>query len=163
MQTPEEVASNFRLTNYLYLSSLAFLYYDHLITFGLEVHLIWKRSFRLSSYLFCLNRYFLPLGNIVVTYSLFTTSISLSSCKQFSLYHEILLGLSQIIVALNLGLRIYAVYLRSRVILVSLSCIFVALSAVVLLTNFLGREIEPSNVEGCHIADVNLVEWVFDR
>ncbi|THU81416.1 hypothetical protein K435DRAFT_809098 [Dendrothele bispora CBS 962.96] len=65
----------------------------------------------------------------------------------------VLLGLAQVIVALNLSLRIYAIYLKSRTVLVSLTCIFVTLAAVVLLTNFLGREIEPSNVEGCHIAD----------
>ncbi|THU92239.1 hypothetical protein K435DRAFT_800667 [Dendrothele bispora CBS 962.96] len=70
----------------------------------------------------------------------------------------VLLGLAQAIVALNLSLRIYAIYLKSRTVLVSLTCIFVTLAVVVLLTNFLGREIEPSNVEGCHIAGVSLVK-----
>ncbi|THU85070.1 hypothetical protein K435DRAFT_806206 [Dendrothele bispora CBS 962.96] len=110
-------------------------------------------NFRLSNYL-----YLSSLRTGVFTYSLFSTSISPSvylwqSCKQVSLYHEVLLGLAQAIVALNLSLRIYAIYLKSRTVLVSLTCIFVTLAAVVLLTNFLGREIEPSNVEGCHIAD----------
>ncbi|KAK7455239.1 hypothetical protein VKT23_011111 [Stygiomarasmius scandens] len=162
MQEDPKLVSDFRFTNYLYVSALVLLYYDHFLTFGLEVNLIWMRPFGISSFLFCLNRYFLSLGNIVVAYSLFSTSISPSRsdnvCKHLSLYHEILLGIAQVIVCVNLSLRIYAIYARSRRVLVSLSCVFTVLVIVVLITNFYQRSIDPAQFGGCHITNVGLVE-----
>ncbi|THU81415.1 hypothetical protein K435DRAFT_785021 [Dendrothele bispora CBS 962.96] len=160
MDMPEDstLVADFRLTNYLYLAAFTLLYYDHFLTLGLEVNLIWRRSLGISSILFCLNRYFLPLGNIVVAYSLFSPSISPSSCKHLTLFHEILLGVSQLIVCINLSLRVYALYSQSRRILITLSCIFTALVVAVLVTNFYQRSIEPAQIGGCHTRNVGLVE-----
>ncbi|KAK7455227.1 hypothetical protein VKT23_011100 [Stygiomarasmius scandens] len=77
---------------------------------------------------------------------------------QLSLYHEILLGVAQIVVCINLSLRIYAIYLRSRVILFTLSFIFVVLAAAALFSNFYKRQTILSQIEGCHMMDAGMLE-----
>ncbi|KAJ3914936.1 hypothetical protein F5877DRAFT_49549, partial [Lentinula edodes] len=103
---------------------VAFLYWDHLITFPDEIQYLWKRSMGWSTALFFFNRYFAALGNIVVTVSLFSSGLTESvttstdnasiSCRPFHLFREILLVLTQVIVCILLTIRIYALYHCSR-------------------------------------------------
>ncbi|KAF8890468.1 hypothetical protein BD779DRAFT_1671402 [Infundibulicybe gibba] len=55
-----------RLENYILTFSLAFLYYDHLITIDREIKYIWRRPKMLSAYLFLANRYASFSANLVV-------------------------------------------------------------------------------------------------
>ncbi|KAJ3895201.1 hypothetical protein GG344DRAFT_62327 [Lentinula edodes] len=68
-----------QLEDYFHLFSIkcvAFLYWDHLITFPDEIQYLWKRSMGWSTALFFFNRYFAALGNIVVTVSLFSSGLT---------------------------------------------------------------------------------------
>lgn len=42
----------------------AFLFFDHILTFGQEVAFIWRRPKTASAWWFCLNRYFAVFANI---------------------------------------------------------------------------------------------------
>ncbi|KAJ3786456.1 hypothetical protein GGU10DRAFT_386612 [Lentinula aff. detonsa] len=99
-----------QLGDFLFSSALAFLYYDHLLTLDAEFQLIWKRSRSTSRYFFFVNRYFAFFGNIPAAYSLFSTSLTLSSCRSLVLFHQIFITITQAIVTGILTLRVYALY-----------------------------------------------------
>ncbi|OCH89206.1 hypothetical protein OBBRIDRAFT_732962, partial [Obba rivulosa] len=98
----------------------AILCYDYCLTFSLELERFWK-SFTLSwaSALFIANRY-LPLLSLVPIlmsyFREFSESVSLT-CQNLQLFHAFFLIITQSIVGALLGIRIYALYNRSRRIL----------------------------------------------
>ncbi|KAF9000469.1 hypothetical protein BDQ17DRAFT_674894 [Cyathus striatus] len=51
----------FKSIKYIYLGLLTLLFYDHLITFDVEVVRIWTLNWRVPKYLFIMNRYVIPL------------------------------------------------------------------------------------------------------
>ncbi|KAF8874546.1 hypothetical protein BD779DRAFT_1804908 [Infundibulicybe gibba] len=59
-------AWDIRLHGYFSFFSIAFLYYDHLITIDREIKYIWRRPKTPSAYMFLANRYFSFSANIVV-------------------------------------------------------------------------------------------------
>ncbi|KAK7466394.1 hypothetical protein VKT23_005117 [Stygiomarasmius scandens] len=69
-----------RYEEYFHLLGIALLYWDHILTFAMEVEFLWKHFGSMSSYMFFLNRYFSSLGVMAVTYSLFSGSIPTSVC-----------------------------------------------------------------------------------
>ena len=60
------------MSNKVFLNS-AFLYYDHIITFALEIKVIWRCHKSPSAIFFFLNRYLGVLANVMVTVLLFVT------------------------------------------------------------------------------------------
>ncbi|KAJ4470175.1 hypothetical protein J3R30DRAFT_3686564 [Lentinula aciculospora] len=119
--------------NIMFSSALAFLYYDHLLTSGAEVRLMWCTKNRsLSKYMFLFNRYFAFFGNMFAAYSVFSSSLSISSCQSLVLYHQIFMGLTQATVACILTLRVYALYNHHRILLISfLGYILLGLAATI--------------------------------
>ncbi|KAH7878843.1 uncharacterized protein C8R40DRAFT_1066612 [Lentinula edodes] len=91
----------------LFSSALALLYYDHLLTLDAEIKLIWKRSRNSSRYLFLFNRYLAFFGNIAAAYPVYSSSLTLSSCRYLVLYHRIFIALTQAIVTGILILRVW--------------------------------------------------------
>jgi len=138
------------VVNYLHLLAISFLFYDHLITLGNEVEYLWKRPKTPSSYWFFFNRYFAFFGNISVVILGFT-SLQPHSCKNFSLYRQLLLVFNQVLVCILLTLRIYALYACSVRILAYLCGSAVVLAAVACWALF-GQKSAPSQQLGCHIA-----------
>ncbi|KAK7460472.1 hypothetical protein VKT23_009193 [Stygiomarasmius scandens] len=65
-----------RLEGYFHLVGLTFLYYDHILTFPMEVEYLWKHFRGAAKYMFFLNRYFSVTGNAIVTVALFSTSLT---------------------------------------------------------------------------------------
>ncbi|KAF7761632.1 hypothetical protein Agabi119p4_9624 [Agaricus bisporus var. burnettii] len=59
MDLPDPVSATLRLLagKYLQIASFIMLAYDHMITFGQEVEVIWKRPMSFATILFFLNRY----------------------------------------------------------------------------------------------------------
>ncbi|KAF7350225.1 hypothetical protein MVEN_01325800 [Mycena venus] len=62
-----------RTHDVLFVISITFLYFDHLITFGDEIRYLWKKTKTASTYSFLLNRYLAFFGDIAVTYFVFNT------------------------------------------------------------------------------------------
>ncbi|THU97755.1 hypothetical protein K435DRAFT_965284 [Dendrothele bispora CBS 962.96] len=140
-----------RYEEYFHLLGIAFLYWDHIITFATEVGFLWKHFGSMSSYMFFLNRYFSSLGVIAVTYSLFSDSMTETSCKSFHSYRQILLVLTQVFVCILLTLRIYALYGRSLRMLVYMLSFGFFLAGVACFALFFGeRSVSSVSGMGCH-------------
>ncbi|KIK52290.1 hypothetical protein GYMLUDRAFT_265491 [Collybiopsis luxurians FD-317 M1] len=144
-----------QLANIMFSSALGFLYYDHLLTLDAEVRLIWTRPKNMSRYLFFINRYLSFFGNIVSAVSLFSTSLSVSRCRSFELFHEIFLTFTQGLVTSLLTLRVYALYGCNKIFLsVVLGLIVLGVIASVCIS-ILNRnspsESTTSFHQGCHV------------
>ncbi|KIJ62680.1 hypothetical protein HYDPIDRAFT_157576 [Hydnomerulius pinastri MD-312] len=103
------------------------LIWDHFITFGDEVELIWKGDKGLLVYLFLLNRYLTPLGFIVnlVAYTLPSWGIEVSiSCEHFVRYEGAMTSIGIEIVGLMMLLRVRAMYTHQRMIIWSVVLLF---------------------------------------
>ncbi|KAF5351570.1 hypothetical protein D9758_007225 [Tetrapyrgos nigripes] len=152
--TPIETTSSIneqRYEEYFHLLGLVFLYWDHIITFSMEVEYLWTHFGSLSSYMFFLNRYFSSLGVIAVTVSLFSNSLTAASCKPFHSYRQALLVLTQVIVCILLTLRIYALYGRSLKMLVYMLSFGFFLAGVACFALFFGGQSQSSVTSmGCH-------------
>ncbi|KIK56382.1 hypothetical protein GYMLUDRAFT_47148 [Collybiopsis luxurians FD-317 M1] len=110
-------AEQARLQSYLFLFSITFLYWDHILTLSDELLYFWRRPVGASTILFFLNRYFAALGNIALAISLFSGDFTESSCGSFHTFHELLLVATQVIICMLLAIRIYALYNCSKRIL----------------------------------------------
>ncbi|KAJ7151957.1 amino acid permease-domain-containing protein [Mycena filopes] len=144
--------SALRIHDNLFLISISFLYWDHLMTFGDEVRHLWRKPKTPSTYSFLLNRYLAFFGDVVVTFFVFNT-VPDSWCKHINLFRQLLLVLNQTTICLLLALRIYALYGRRRKVWV-----YMLSSAAVLMGVSLwaisGHGGEPvPHVIGCHIAN----------
>ncbi|KIK56467.1 hypothetical protein GYMLUDRAFT_821304 [Collybiopsis luxurians FD-317 M1] len=160
-----------QLQNYIHLFSTIFLYWDYLLTLSDEFRYFWKRPVGVSTVLFFLNRYLTMLGDIVVTISLFSTRLTesrydrcyqiyllrtygFSSCPPFPLFHEILLGVAQLIVCILLAIRIYALYHGSKhVLAVVLSALGIMLTVSIFAIFFSRSEESETLVGGLEIMD----------
>ncbi|THU76558.1 hypothetical protein K435DRAFT_787150 [Dendrothele bispora CBS 962.96] len=141
------------LAEYLHLSGLVFLYYDHILTFPMEVKYLWKHLGCNSKSLFLLNRYYSVLGNAIVTYSIFSTSLAPKRCRSLHLFREILLLSTQVIVCLILSLRIWAIYGREKGLFAFLGVVGMILIGLASFAVFFGEHstIRASITgEGCH-------------
>ncbi|KAG1860307.1 hypothetical protein DFJ58DRAFT_779243 [Suillus subalutaceus] len=94
--------------------SRCILIYDHMATITDEITFIWCRPRSLSAILFLTNRYFALFGNV---YMLFEYVLPMSD-EPYLIYRELLLLFQQIFVGLILTLRTYALYSRSKRLLV---------------------------------------------
>ncbi|KIK61907.1 hypothetical protein GYMLUDRAFT_42328 [Collybiopsis luxurians FD-317 M1] len=127
---------------------MTFMFWDHLLTFPDELQFLWKLPVRPSTVLFFLSRYLAVLGNIVVTVSLFSTSLSESSCQPLHSFHQFLLVVLQIIVGLLLTIRIYVLYHCSKrvlTVLLTIACILVGLS---IFATFFGHSNHSGETSG---------------
>ncbi|THU94450.1 hypothetical protein K435DRAFT_668402, partial [Dendrothele bispora CBS 962.96] len=129
------------------------LYYDHILTFPMEVEYLWKSFHGPSKYMFLLNRYFSTTGNTIVTISLFSSFLAsgpVSSCGVFHLFREILLFLTQVIVCILLTLRIYALYGRKKRVLIYMLSFGFLLGALAFFHLFGQNSSSSLTSFGCH-------------
>jgi len=161
-------------TNYLSVSSVAFLYYDFVISLRLEVDHIWKSKWTLVKVLYLLARY---LGLAEAAFVFFVDiklQPSKSMCNGY-LWISIFGGsvlIAQVVNAIFI-LRIHALYGHSRKALISLVCVF-ALNFVpslyALITRFRDEQLIqlpiPLPLAGCLVdephdeAMTSLSAWV---
>ncbi|KAF9525441.1 hypothetical protein CPB83DRAFT_859565 [Crepidotus variabilis] len=121
---------------YVNVISFTILYYDYYLTFPVEVERMWRRGtgFSWAVGLFYLNRYMALFGHIPVVVEYFWRTSSPNKprvsaiCNLLQSYHQYLAIVVQVIVAALLAIRIYALYERSRRVLIFvLVVIFTAL------------------------------------
>lgn len=100
------------LLNYLHLVGITVLYFDHIISLDNEVNLLWGRGKSLSAYCFFVNRYF-ALITVIATSGIPFLSPSTEMCLRLSLFREVTLVLTQLIIGVVMIIRVYALYSRS--------------------------------------------------
>ncbi|TBU51490.1 hypothetical protein BD310DRAFT_953238 [Dichomitus squalens] len=82
----------------------AILYFDYALTLGREVERFWKGRFALASFVFYLNRYLSLTGHIPVIYEFYW--VDDQSVSILPMYHQMLAGVTQVIVG---GLQLFRV------------------------------------------------------
>lgn len=115
--------------SYAVLVASSILVYDHIATLTEEITFIWYRPKALSAMLFLLNRYVALLGNI---YALLINFLPVpeESCPKYLLSRELLIFGQQFIVCFILTLRTYALYGRSKRLLIWMVVVVIALAGV---------------------------------
>ncbi|KZP23278.1 hypothetical protein FIBSPDRAFT_1042991 [Athelia psychrophila] len=184
-----DIQSQLNTIYYTSLVSFVILCYDYSLTFADEVERFWNRkNFTWASLFYFINRYLVLLGNIPVLFVTFWETNSLSnktlvilglvpSCARNSTntlhrllaYNQLFLLLSQLVIAILLIMRIYAMYNRSRWIIVVFAVIAVTAIALGCWAS-LGSPTPTSGIEfyyaGCNIptgqrqADRLAVVWM---
>ncbi|KAJ7457339.1 hypothetical protein FB451DRAFT_1047343, partial [Mycena latifolia] len=97
--------------------SAALLFYDYFLTLEWEVSRYWAVPFKWPDLLFFLNRYGALLGNIPVIVYLWIMPRCLTvpcRCSPLETYHLYFIFANQILVAVILILRTYAIYARNN-------------------------------------------------
>jgi hypothetical protein len=132
------------------LASCVMLFYDIAITFGEEVERIWLRPFSGATVLWFLNRYLSPLGYIVVIVAFHDPSWGPAACNRYVLFPEVLKIFTATAVGIIFILRLYAIYSRSRTILVVFSLLLMLELAVKIYAFTDGVRLQlPPGLVGC--------------
>ncbi|KAI9452882.1 hypothetical protein BJY52DRAFT_892035 [Lactarius psammicola] len=112
---------------YVYLNSitnlppLAILYYDYLLTLPLEIQFLWSPGKQGWFTVACLlNRYLAVFGHIPLAVSYILRRDDLPVCQGLHIYHEVFGLIMQTLAGLLCLIRVYALYGRSRRILIIL-------------------------------------------
>ncbi|KDR67443.1 hypothetical protein GALMADRAFT_147214 [Galerina marginata CBS 339.88] len=135
--------------NSLYLLGWTIQYWDYLLTFDDEIRYIWQPTKSKGQYWFYLNRYIPFFGNLAVIVCNFSPlspkvevrkrSHDIKRCSRmipssftgFTLFHQVLIIAIQIIVAVILGLRTYALYNCSKILLTAIIVLWAGCLATV--------------------------------
>ncbi|KAJ7096572.1 hypothetical protein B0H15DRAFT_825645 [Mycena belliarum] len=107
------VAREIFLLNYIHFIGLTILYWDHFITIDSEINFLWRRRKALSAYWFFLNRYFAFFSNMGIAVLTLLT-LSPEVCIKYTIIHEGVLFVAQLIVSIIMIIRVYALFGRSR-------------------------------------------------
>ncbi|KAJ6566794.1 hypothetical protein B0H19DRAFT_1138595 [Mycena capillaripes] len=98
-----------RIYRDMFLTGFVVLVYDHMLSFGSEVRLIWQKKLRPASLWFFYVRYF-SLGCSGVIFVFYFGNLSPESCSKMERVLEVLLMLQEGLVQTTLALRIFAMY-----------------------------------------------------
>ncbi|KAJ7501823.1 hypothetical protein B0H11DRAFT_1991285 [Mycena galericulata] len=93
----------------IFLSGLVILVYDHLLTMGSEVELIWYSRKRLSTYWFFVVRY-LCLGCSAIMLVFYFRDLSPESCSRLERGLEAFVLLQESLVVVSLTIRVVSMY-----------------------------------------------------
>ncbi|KAI0070130.1 hypothetical protein K474DRAFT_912204 [Panus rudis PR-1116 ss-1] len=137
--------------NYCSLIGTSVLYYDYLCTFTAEVSYIWPKPTSGASLIFLLNRYFSILVDIVVIWANFANFKTPESCGRYAFFRQIVLIIAQIIVCFICFLRTWALYGRSRRIMILILSV-AAVLFVLACWSIIGQHSQNSVYNGCHQA-----------
>ncbi|KAJ7895559.1 hypothetical protein B0H14DRAFT_2680829 [Mycena olivaceomarginata] len=124
-----EIQQQIEISRYLVLVPFTVLVYEYTLTFRLEVERYWGTRLTAGNALFFINRYSALFGTVPILVELLSTTTDPSKaamCHGFQEYHKYFVLLSQILVAVMLIMRTYALYERNKYVL--------ALTVVVTLT-----------------------------
>ncbi|KZV68746.1 hypothetical protein PENSPDRAFT_506743 [Peniophora sp. CONT] len=113
-----EALSQIVAGKYFFAAAMTMLFYDHLLTFPLEVQVIWKRPKTYLSYLFLLVRYYAVLAVSVVAFGYFSTTMTRERCGHWMLFLP--LGVTMplaLFPGVLMSIRVYALYNRNAWIL----------------------------------------------
>ncbi|KAF8872516.1 hypothetical protein BD779DRAFT_1572560 [Infundibulicybe gibba] len=107
--------------NYLNVISYTILVDEYLLTLPDEIYLFWSSRITWASFFFYLNRYLTLFGHIPVMVQSFWSTDSptkAATCHHLQVYHQYFAVVVQVAVAVLLIMRMYALYDRSRAVLV---------------------------------------------
>jgi hypothetical protein len=139
-----------RQTIYVGFVGFTILVWDHLVTSGDEIEVIWKGRKGILVYLFLLNRYLTPLGFIINLAAYNLPSWSDTSCQHFVRYEGAMTAIGIEIVGLMMLMRVIAMYKNQRVFIVLavfLLLVWIAVTAWLLSSG--GPVIHASNIHSC--------------
>jgi hypothetical protein len=121
MPEPIAVAFAHLLGNYeFHTSNYALLVYDYMLTFGEEVEKMWSRPFTLPTLLFYINRYVTHFQFIIIQVAFHETTWSVSMCNRYVKFAGASTTSLVAVAELIMILRVYALYLGNKKILVFL-------------------------------------------
>ncbi|KAJ7252444.1 hypothetical protein C8J57DRAFT_1474116 [Mycena rebaudengoi] len=146
------ILDGYRFTNTWVLVAFVILCYDHLLTLDSEINFLWRRPKRLSFFLFILLRYFSLLSNIAMTQTLLNFDyVAPERCNAGGIVKKVLLLLQSVLVGYILGLRVYAMYNFSKLVLFPCSA---AVVTVILAAWSITSEttISVTDAPGCQYA-----------
>ncbi|KAF8525008.1 hypothetical protein JB92DRAFT_3140432 [Gautieria morchelliformis] len=112
------------LEQYYLVSSLALLFYEHLLTLGDEVRYIWSNRVTLAGLLFYVTRYFVPICMSVIT-AVVTTKWGETVCKTLGPLELAVFTVIGTASSILLLLRVYALYNHNKWTLGYLSSVIV--------------------------------------
>ncbi|KAL5523958.1 hypothetical protein ACEPAG_8131 [Sanghuangporus baumii] len=109
LESPEQCVLDANATRYLNGIGLVIMLYDHILTFGEEVRLVWQAKPSFAKWLFLANRYLVPM--MLIGVALFMNDFSnnslatTTSCRRFfvitSLFGVISVGIANVLVLLR--------------------------------------------------------------
>ncbi|KAF8580457.1 hypothetical protein K439DRAFT_309532 [Ramaria rubella] len=131
-------------------SNYALFVYDHLLTLPDEVDKIWSQPFSLATMLFYINRYITHCQFIILQVEFYETSWTISVCNRYVKFAGAATMCLVSVGELILILRVYALYLANRYVLVFLLSI---LSGQIIVSawavHFGIRVPQPPGFPGC--------------
>lgn len=140
-----------RIHNYIEMISVVILWWDHIISFPLEVTSIWKRPKTLISWIYLVNRYLASISRIAF-FVINWEKLSNSACKTTSLLNQILLFFNQAMICLLLLIRVYAIYARDRRILYLFATMCTVMLTATILSLVKQRSSMQTRLSGCKLA-----------
>jgi len=117
-------------TRYAQLASSSIIVFDHLVTFGLEVDLIWKSSWSFGKILFIINRYYTLASVIFNNYALLSTHLTDSFCHLYFQWQGWTGLIACMIAETILQMRLYALYSLNKKILALMVTAFTVASSI---------------------------------
>jgi len=122
-----QFASDILIANYAAVAFVMILLYDYVLTFGEEVEFIWKQKISVGSILFLFNRY-MPMIDLVIAMNSYTNRAIQQDkfCLPWVRIDVWITVLCVGIIDVLLLLRTWALWGRSRTILICLSVLLVA-------------------------------------
>ncbi|KAF8876345.1 hypothetical protein BD779DRAFT_167389 [Infundibulicybe gibba] len=103
-----QIITDARITNYVAVASLTLLAFDHILTFGEEIELIWKSRWNLSKTVYLLQRYF-----ALISLSGLTAARLRGSCGQFYRVEGVAITVIICVVDFVLVVRVWTLYARN--------------------------------------------------
>ncbi|KAF9447562.1 hypothetical protein P691DRAFT_706549 [Macrolepiota fuliginosa MF-IS2] len=117
-------------TRYAQLASSSIIIFDHLMTFDLEVDLIWKSSWSVGKILFIINRYYTLASVVFNNYALFSAHLT-DSVSHLYFQWQGWTGLIACMIAETiLQMRLYALYSLNKKILALTATMFIIASSI---------------------------------
>ncbi|KAJ6542879.1 hypothetical protein B0H19DRAFT_1172288 [Mycena capillaripes] len=150
-------AWDYRISRYMFLCGFVILIYDHALTLGSEVELIWQRRLRRPTALWFLAVRYISLACSCVMCVFHFGNISPERCSRMERVLEALMFLQESFVDITLGLRVLAMYGFNPRVLVPM-LIISAISVALSLWTFIkfgdpGMLTAPAlNLTGCNTA-----------
>ncbi|KAJ6476912.1 hypothetical protein C8R45DRAFT_367290 [Mycena sanguinolenta] len=161
-----DVAIQHEIWRYLIFIPFAIVVYEYTLTLQLEVSRYWGTGLNWGTSFFYLNRYSALFGTVPLLSGILLTTTDPSKtgiCQALQSYHQYFAMLSQIIVAVMLIIRTYALYERNKYILALTICVTLAVVgfALYIILSETGPDILDPRLQalGCPAAsphDMNL-------
>ncbi|KDR75902.1 hypothetical protein GALMADRAFT_248681 [Galerina marginata CBS 339.88] len=157
MPLPVPVAFAHLLGNYeFHTSNYVLLLYDHMLTFGEEVEKIWSRPFTLPTLLFYINRYVTHFQYIVIQVAFHETTWTDSVCNRYVRFAGASTTSLVAVGELIMILRVYALYLGNKKILVFLLVLLCGQVSVSAWAVHNGMRVpQPRGFPGCVLTGKN--------